>query len=275
MARRSRGDEEESVGNWLDTYADMVTLLMTFFVLLYAMSSPDAVKWQNMVEEFSRNGKQISEVIVSEPIESSKVDTEDTLPENFDELYEYLKKYVDDNSMGASVELVKQQNSVFIRFNDNIFFNPDNYVLKSESYPMLDFMGDCLKSVEEEILVICVNGHTADVNIQNYPVSARRLSSQRADSVAIYFEDEKQIISSKIVARGYASNFPIATNETKEGQKKNRRVDITIVNNKGSMSDVDDLYNLVNGAVDIDSELDKRETADTLIPKQKIEDSVD
>lgn len=146
-------------------------------------------------------------------------------------------------------------------------------MLKKTSMPLLDFMGSCFKNVEEQVLVICINGHTADVDIENYPVSARRLSSQRADSVAIFFEEEKYIEGAKIVSRGYANYFPIATNETAEGRSKNRRVDITIVNNKGTLTEVEDLYHLINGTVEVDSSLDAREPIEVVLPR--VGDTVD
>lgn len=287
MRRFSSPDEGESA-EWMNTYADMVTLLLTFFILLYSMSAVDQDKWQKLVKAFARTGSEVDQVVLvpegtgdgmgtnqgEEYLgEPTDVDIENTMPEDFDQLYYFLKKYIEENAMEGNVELTRKDNSVFIRFNDNIFFNPDNYILKSESLPMLAFMGDCFKSIEDQILVIMINGHTADVNIPNYPVSDRRLSSQRADSVAIYFEDDKQIPGPKIVSRGYGNNFPIASNDTKEGQSKNRRVDITIVSNKDNLSDVDDLYNLIIGSVEIDDLLDKREPIESVLPKQS--DKVD
>lgn len=286
--RRFSSPEESESAEWMNTYADMVTLLLTFFILLYSMSAVDQGKWQKLVKAFARTGDEVDQVVLVPEGngdgmgtnqgegymgEATNVDIDTTLPDDFDQLYYYLKQYIEENAMEGNVDLVRNDNSVFIRFNDNIFFNPDNYVLKSDSIPLLAFMGDCFKSIEDEILVIMINGHTAEVKIENYPVSDRRLSSQRADSVAIYFEDDKEIPGTKIVSRGYGKNFPIASNDTREGQSKNRRVDITIVSNKDKLTDVDDLYNLIIGSVDVDDYLDTREPLESVIPKES--DKVD
>jgi chemotaxis protein MotB len=79
------------------------------------------------------------------------VQTEQALPENFDQLYEYLKAYVERNGMQGSVDIQKSHGSVYIRFKDNIFFDPDNFVLKKDGTAILDFLGDCLKNVEHKL----------------------------------------------------------------------------------------------------------------------------
>ncbi|NMB30370.1 MAG: flagellar motor protein, partial [Clostridiales bacterium] len=63
MARRRKKSEQPSGGNWLDTYADMVTLLLTFFVLLYASSSIDEQKWQQILQAFESWGGYTNKIV--------------------------------------------------------------------------------------------------------------------------------------------------------------------------------------------------------------------
>ncbi len=246
--------EQEDSGTWMNTYSDLVTLLLTFFVLMFSMSSVNADKWEAFVQAFAHPGTDTSQVVItSKEVETgtepypSKNEADKSgegpgdnssngeMPENFDQLYQYLKDYVEANGLQSSVEVSKSgDNVVYIRFQDNIFFDPDKYYLKQSAHDILDYVGECLHNVENEIYLISINGHTADVGYEDYAVSDWMLSSQRASSVAIFFDDEKEISPQKLRPIGYGKNFPIATNDNETGREKNRRVDITIIKNNES-----------------------------------------
>lgn len=270
---------------WLNTYGDLVTLLLCFFVLLFTMSSVDAEKWQKLVRAFSSRGHDTSQIVLIEegdgneiaenmgndplnPPGDESIPSEDELPIDFDELFRYIKAYVERNNLEGSVEVQRTDNSVFIRFKDNIFFNPDSSVLKTSSHDVLDFLGDCFKSVEQQILSVRINGHTAAIPWnENYQVSDRTLSTDRANSVLIYFEEVKKIDPQKLIAIGYGKHFPVADNETPEGREKNRRVDMMILSNEAVTDGMDDLYNLLLGSYDIELYPDSQTPTDALIPQ--------
>ncbi len=265
MARKRKGDEGGGE-SWLNTYADMVTLLLTFFVMLFSMSSIQEEKWEKLLMAFTNRGNETQQVVLvpegegdqmgtnhgeaPPPGDKDSVQTEQALPENFDQLYEYLKAYVERNGMQGSVDIQKSHGSVYIRFKDNIFFDPDNFVLKKDGTAILDFLGDCLKNVEHQIMTINISGHTASVDYENYPVSDWRLSSERASSVAIFFADQKQLDPKKIIPIGYGKNYPVDTNSTPEGRGKNRRVDMLIVSNESDLSNQDLLDSFLTGTFD-------------------------
>lgn len=246
--------EEEDGGTWMNTYSDLVTLLLTFFVLMFSMSSVNADKWEAFVKAFSHPGTDTSQVVITsedvqpgtEPFpnanESHNLDdhkgsdvSAGELPENFDQLFVYLKEYMKENGLESSVEISKSGDSViYIRFQDNIFFDPDKYYIKQSAKDIINYVGDCLYNVEDEIYLISINGHTADVGYEDYAVSDWMLSGERASSVAIFLDDEKNIDPQKIRPIGYGKNFPIASNEDEKGREKNRRVDITVIKNNGA-----------------------------------------
>lgn len=262
MARKQR--EEENTDAWMSTYSDLVTLLLTFFVLLYSMSSIEAEKWQRFASAFS--GQDTNQVVINPDDEANNLATEDgdvdpatvdnepldlqeSLPENLDELYEYLMAYMEQHDMQDSIDVSKDENAIYIRFNNNIFFEPDKAALKSDSIPVLDFLGDCLGNVQDEIYLININGHTASVDYQYYPVSSWTLSGERATNIAIFMEDEKAIDPKKLRPIGYGNNYPVASNDTEEGRRQNRRVDMVIVGNE-SMQDGDSFNEVFAGLFD-------------------------
>lgn len=250
MARKPH--EEPSGDSWMNTYSDLVTLLMTFFVLLFSMSSVNAEKWEMLVSALSDPDKETSQIVVlpdgveqgDNPAPSENednpqgglnpMDPEATVPESFDDLFAFLQKYVEEKNLSDSIEVMKNgDNVVYIRFHNSIFFEPDKAVLRSEANEILNYLGDCLYAVQNDIYVISINGHTADVGNDNYAVSDWLLSSERAAVVADYFDSTKDIEAVKLRPMGYGRAYPIADNSTIEGRQQNRRVDMTIVRSAG------------------------------------------
>ncbi|MCI8622830.1 MAG: flagellar motor protein MotB [Provencibacterium sp.] len=266
MAKHKSHDEGGG-GSWLDTYADMVTLLLTFFVMLFSMSSVNEEKWEQLVRAFSRKGEDTSQVVIAPEGEGDDVgrnqsefpppggeadlETQSNLPKNFNQLFEYLKSYVDENNMGASVSVEQSEGSVFIRFQDNLFFDPDKFNLKPASHDILNFLGDGLKSLQDQILTINISGHTAAVpSMEDYPISDWMLSSERASAVAIYLEEEKELNPAILLPIGYGKNHPVADNDTPEGRERNRRVDMLIVSKDSDADHQKLLQQILEGTYD-------------------------
>lgn len=117
MKRRNR--EAEDTGTWMNTYSDLVTLLLTFFVLLYSFSSVDSEKWEAFVKAFGTPGDATSQVVLGvknpDPGANSPVPDGSTaaagdpgseeLPQDFDQLYQYLEQYVQDSGNAGSIEV--------------------------------------------------------------------------------------------------------------------------------------------------------------------------
>lgn len=246
MARKKGGGDEGGGQEWMNTYSDLVTLLMTFFVLLFSMSSVDAEKWEAFVKAFNKAGDQTAQIVINADnadgdapvtnggdayqIQDNEGDELATLPTDFDELFAYLKDFVEQSGLDSSVEVMTDgQNAVYIRFQNNIFFAPDKSDLLPDGLYILDFLGDCLAAVQDQIYVISINGHTADVGFDDYAVSEWMLSSERAGRVADYLDADKHVDPTKLRPMGYGKSFPVADNSTEEGKQENRRVDMTIV----------------------------------------------
>ena len=290
MAKRKARDE--GGGSWLDTYADMVTLLLTFFVMLFSMSSVNEEKWEQLVRAFSRKGEDTAQVVIAPegdgddvgrnqsefppPGGEAELETESNLPKNFDELFEYLKTYVEESNMSASVSVEGDEESVYIRFQDNLFFDPDKFDLKPASTDILSFLGTALKNLEEQILTINISGHTAAVpGIDYYPVSDWMLSSERASAVAIFLEEKSGVNPNILLPIGYGKNHPIADNETAEGREKNRRVDMLIVSKSSESGNEQLLKQILDGTYDTTQYPQEGGLPDVLMPDEKASGSAE
>ena len=281
MARKKNRDYGGGY-SWMDTYGDMVTLLLTFFIMLFSMSTVNEEKWEVLIRAFTKNpdastaqiiliaegeGEDIAPAVGADPQITQR--SEDNLPDELSQLYDYIKTFIEQNDLSSSVSVSKDaSNNVYIRFDNSIFFDGDSYALKEESFPILDYLGDCLKSVEDEIFITRVNGHTAAIpGNEDYHISDWTLSGERASQVVIYLEEHKDLNPKKLMCNGYGKNYPVDTNETAEGRANNRRVEIMILGNHFDVDNPDDLYslisNLVNGGM--------TETVDPSAPPDIIE----
>ncbi len=120
--------------NWMDTYGDMVTLLLCFFVLLYSMSDINKEKFEILVKAFNPSAAEISQIVIDsneQPGEDPLISSEQ--PEqidDFDELFYTLSQYIEQNNLQNDIEVSKGDGFAFITFRNNIFFDGDSYVLK-------------------------------------------------------------------------------------------------------------------------------------------------
>ena len=249
--------EEEGGQEWLNTYADMITLVLTFFVLLYSISNVNLTKLEEVASAMQRQlgieaKTEIEDVpsdlkypVVGEgaqapedaeaPLQQTQQQYQASAREMAD-MARDIQTYFDSENLDAVVS--NSENAVYIRFKNDLLFGPDSAQLREESVSMLDSLGNMLMEKEDEILAVYINGHTAQA--AGSPVNDRVLSSMRADNVAIYLEDHVGFDPKKLICRGYGKYYPIADNSTKEGRELNRRVDIIILGNDFKMSDVDE-----------------------------------
>jgi len=197
-------DEDDTP--WLFTYADMVTLLFTFFVLLYSISSPDPVKIQLISSYFSKDKKM-----------------------TFTELQQKIENYIVDNQVQQNVAVKLTSKGVEINFKDKVLFDTGQAELKNVAYPILSEIGNLLKYEDIKDRKISIEGHTDSIPIksQMYP-SNWELSSARASNV-VRFLISQNMNYRRFEATGYADTRPIIVEDkSNRGLAQNRRVVIVI-----------------------------------------------
>ena len=258
MARRKKKGGGGGGADWMGTYGDMVTLLLCFFVLLFSMSTIDSAKWEIIVKSFNPEAEEISQIVENtEPTEqeNNTVDGSPDPPEiieDFEDLYYYLKNYVEQENLQDDMAVTKGEGFTFITFSNNVFFDGESYIIKPDGKNILDDIGKAIEPVAEQIKEIQVLGHTsqAEPNVPNDVDVDRFLSSNRATEVAVFLQTKEIIDPKKIVSIGYGQFRPVSSFETKESRAKNRRVEILITKDDGTIKSIEDYYEEAYGIVD-------------------------
>lgn len=241
-----RRSHKEEGGSWMDTYGDMVTLLLCFFVLLYAISAVDQTKWANLVKSFNPDAvKELEEKIKDAPDKQRPEDIK--IPEDFETLYENLKKEVEKANLTSEIEVKKGDGFTFITFKSNVVFDGNSYVLKESGKEVLNNFCTILNGYRDEIGQIQILGHTAiaspgkEINI----TTDRFLSSNRATAVLIYIQEKNIFDPVTLISIGYGQYRPIADNSTAEGRAANRRVELLITKKDSKLRSLDEYYSEV------------------------------
>lgn len=271
MARKKekkKSDEVEGgVAPWLATYGDMITLVLTLFVLLYSFSSVDAVKWDRLVSSMSGTpfvAIQALDPSVVGPLARDEMDdmretkdeeaelqnasptpTPAPTPENagsgsgegnldetkerFDELFDKIAEHIELNNLETKLNVEMMDNFIILHITDSTLFSSGQADIKTESRGLLADVSSLFNEYESIIKMIRIEGHTDNrsISTKQFP-SNWELSITRATRVLKYFLAVSEVDDSKFSAVGYADNFPVANNDTYEGRAQNRRVDFMI-----------------------------------------------
>jgi len=245
MGKRNKNKKEINKDAWLNTYADMITLILIFFILLFSMSTIDAEKYKKLVEIF--NPAEIFETTgtATESDGATSPDEDITVEEivDLEDLYQYLSQYTKENGLDDAVSIEKHEKAVAIKFMSSIFFEPDSARIKAGGQQILADIGLAFKAVEPTVKSIRIDGHTAQADS---PVDDRDLSSNRANEVLRFFQNGYISDPSKLLSVGFGQYRPIAPNDTEENRAQNRRVEIII-------SETDDFFTSIETGSDTET----------------------
>ncbi len=272
MKKRAKAPEEGA--SWMDTYGDMVTLLLCFFVLLYSISSVDQVKWENLVKSLNPEAaKEVSQVVMDPEVSEGEndvpgstqlekstdveaIDENNLSPEEqaqidkqFDAIFDNLQELKELAGDSAEVEIAEGDGYTFITFRDRVFFNGDSWVLRDEGKMMIDHFADAIAPSVDAIKEIQILGHTsqADPNIPNEVTSDRELSAMRGAVVTAYLQQKNIMDPAKLVSSSYGQFHPIAPFDTEENRAKNRRVEMLITKTGDIERSLNEYYSQVYG----------------------------
>ncbi len=237
MAKDKCPECKSGAPEWMATYGDLVTLLMCFFVLLFAFSSIDAQKFEAVMQSFQGSagilsgGKSLSEApMVFDGMPESQTSSQSVIEmKKLESIQKEVKEYLEQNNMNGLVEMKLETKGLVIRFKDNVLFDSGSATIKSRSLGILAFLSDLLKTPELINQDIRVEGHTDNIpHVSSLYPSNWELSTARATNVVRFFLEKSQLLPSRLSAAGYSEYHPIESNATSSGRSANRRVDIVI-----------------------------------------------
>ncbi|MHB9025453.1 MAG: OmpA/MotB family protein [Armatimonadota bacterium] len=236
MGRRRKA-HEEGHGNserWLLTYADMITLLMAFFIMMYSMSVLNLAKF-NAVAFSIRSG--FGGILsgrgphVLEHEQTGRTDfpaTRNILGDEAAEIAERrLKSFVNENNMQTQVEVTLEERGLVISVStDDLLFSRGSAELSAQANELLERIVALLKTMRQDIMV---EGHTCSIpiNTREFP-SNWELSTARACRVLRYL-GTSGIAERRLSAAGYADTRPRQMNNSEKNRTRNRRVDIVLL----------------------------------------------
>lgn len=240
LRRRKRRDHENHE-RWLISYADFITLLFAFFVVMYGISSVNEGKFKVFSSSLSdafnttvASSGSIAHLTQEDIFLRSLADRRNAkLAEMQRKRDEFIKKVTSDlhRVMGGlikngQVSVAQTSRGIELEINASVLFETGEAVIQQASVATLSEVAKILAADDH---IIEVNGHTDDIPISTakYP-SNWELSSARASSVVRLFI-EHGVQSRRMTAVGMADNQPIAINTTPEGRAKNRRITIAVL----------------------------------------------
>lgn len=268
MARKSKPDEvKPGAPAWQSTFADLMNLLLCFFVLLFSMSTVDAEKYEMVAASFNQtfsifkagataigdgilisNGvSQLNELdeyinstgkldegeTVSEDLATAQEEVKEAQMEESEKLAEQIEEAIEEQNLGKEIDIDFTAQYVQLTLKGSLLFDSGSTQLKEEALPVLDQVGVILERYAQSGIEI--EGHTDNVPMSGAKYSNNdELSSGRALSVFNYLLEKTNLDPAKIKHTGRGEYVPVADNSTAEGRMKNRRVEIKIYNSLSS-----------------------------------------
>ncbi|GAB4175462.1 MAG: flagellar motor protein MotB [Calditrichia bacterium] len=231
-------DEVEEAPAWITTFSDLMSLLLTFFVLMFSMASLNEQKFKQVLEsvQSALGVQQIPEAGTREGLEmlnkegEAKENAIDELgglvTKEMEEIRSEIEEFILKNKLGGKVISEIDGRGPVITISDVVIFPVGDAGVTRSGLAVLDKIIDILKQFPYRVRV---EGHTDNIPIHTakYP-SNWELSTARAATIVRYFIS-KGIDPSRLSAEGYAHYRPIASNDTPEGRAKNRRVEIVYI----------------------------------------------
>jgi chemotaxis protein MotB len=235
-ARKKFDDEPENHERWLISYADFITLLFAFFVVMYAISAVNIGKYKVFSDAlgnaFGGQGSatpvntQVQNLPIPNPGLKRRTELLRKEKEQMTRLAQDLLSTMAPLVKEGKVRVTQNSRGVSVEINASVLFDPGDVKLMPASVEALRAVAALLKEDSHDVQV---EGHTDNQPIANprYP-SNWELSSVRASSVVRLFIDAG-VAPTRLTAVGYSSNQPVADNDTPQGRARNRRVAVTIL----------------------------------------------
>jgi len=249
---KRREEKEPNHERWLLTYSDLITLLMIFFVVMYASSNADTTKYKQLSQSlnvaFNGGGASIigndsatsvsnSTVTVVDPISPETIAAQTkALEENkMEAIKQNVDNYLKQNGLSSSVATKIDERGLEVSLKTSLLFDVGKAEVKEVSSKKLISIGKLINHINNYVRI---EGHTDSTPISNNEFTSNwQLSAIRATNVTELLISKAGISPKRISAVAYGENRPVATNTTVIGKAKNRTVDIIILSSQFSKAE--------------------------------------
>ncbi|MBW9151655.1 flagellar motor protein MotB [Clostridium estertheticum] len=249
---KKREEKEPNAERWMLTYLDLITLLMIFFVVLYASSNADTTKYKQLAKSLnvaiSGGGASIigsdtatsvtnSTVTVVDPPETTTnaANSKTAEENNMENIKKNVDTYLKQNGLASSVSTKIDERGLEVSLKTSLLFDVGTADVKEASAKKLISIGKILNHVNN---FVRIEGHTDSTPMSNNEFKSNwQLSAFRATNVTELLISKAGISPKKISAVAYGENRPVATNTTTAGKAKNRTVDIIILSSQFSKAE--------------------------------------
>jgi len=231
MSKKKVHHEEHVDETWLIPYADMLTLLLALFIVMFAMSQLDNAKFQKVSEQFNiifSGGSGVMEkegtsLIPMEDLPSLNKQEADIM----EQIKEDIEKEIKGNGYSDKVSVTLNDEGLGISIQDVVLFNSGKADVLPGVHAMLLHVSDIVKGLDNDIKVV---GHTDDIPINTPQFRSNwDLSAIRAINVMNFFIDNGGLDPKRFSIQGFGQYSPKYDNSTVEGKAKNRRVEIVVI----------------------------------------------
>ena len=248
MARKKKHkhEDEHMDESWLVPYADLLTLVLALFIVLFAMSSVDAQKFQQVARAFNSTftggtgvleypsptpDGEMEQLDVQKdqtPQEDAKEAQKQIEQQKLKEIQDKINTYIKNNKLETKLKTTLTDDGLLITILNDIFFDSGKADIRNKDKQLAMEISELL--VMNPPRNIIVSGHTDNIPINNSDYDSNwHLSVMRAVNFMKILIDNENLDPKVFSAKGFGEYNPVASNDTKEGRQKNRRVEVLIL----------------------------------------------
>jgi chemotaxis protein MotB len=251
---RKRQEPHANHERWLVSYADFITLLFAFFVVMFASTQADKGKAQQVSDSVKRALEENQVAAAISGILGGAIDdkgkgnaqmrgpggAKQAVPQKTENAtkvaellpsYQFLSKELQEELGAGKVQLHLGPRGLVVSLKEAAFFPSGDNALKASSYGTIEKIAGAMQRLPNQVRL---EGHTDSIPIHNDRFRSNwELSAARAIAMLEILTAHYNVPHDKLAVAGYADTVPVESNESDEGRARNRRVDIVILNQSG------------------------------------------
>ena len=223
---KRKKEDPDNLQRWLLTYADLITLLLGFFVILYTISQVNESRYRKVSSALQhvfgqKKTKILQPASVVQPVRLTRQMLSDSLTDALD------RALLNHPELESAVTLVPRLEGIALRFQDRVLFDLGEADIKPEAKKLLLSLTKILRRFPNRLRI---DGHTDNLPINNAKFASNwQLSTARAANVAYLLNKQGGIDGKRISVTGHASFDPAVPNTTAKNRAINRRVEIVVL----------------------------------------------